>query len=71
MPDIADNPDLKHFITLVNSRSGSSGSIGSRFLAECLAYNVPRLDQSALRGMCVFAGLCKMMPETAQNMIQE
>lgn len=71
MPDIEDNPDLKHFLKVATSNSGSSGNVGAKALAACLVDNVPRLDASALRGMCVFAGLAKMAPETARNMLQD
>ena len=73
MPDIADNPDLKHFLSLANAAYTyeSIATAAARELADDIVNNVPCLDESALRGMCVFAGVCKIAPETASNMLQD
>lgn len=71
MPDIADSPDLKHFLHLANAGYESSGTVAARELADCLVNNVPCLDGQALRGMCVFAGIAKMAPETARQMLED
>ena len=71
MPDIADNPDLKHFLHLANSNYDTSGTVAARELADCIVTNVPNLDESALRGLCVFAGYAKLKPETARNMLHD
>ncbi len=71
MPDIADSPDLKHFLTLANASYDSSGTVAARELADCIVNNVPCLNDQALRGMCVFAGIAKIAPDTARQMLED
>lgn len=73
MPDIADNPDLKHFLKLANAAYTyeSITTAAARELADDIVNNVPCLDESAMRGMCVFAGVTKIAPETARNMLED
>ena len=66
-----DSPDLKHFLHLANAGYESSGTVAARELADCLVNNITYLDEKALRGMCVFAGIAKMAPETARQMLQD